>query len=241
MCRLWLTEPSESIELNYFVIDGGDFYIDEFRGVLADLEYDCPIDFISAEKEVCRISKGNNAVLLHTPTIGQKKYITGLIAPIIENTTTLTWNMKLQGLTMWLLTGDLCIVMLMILLATFSGMQGMEQLERLFTQYTAAVIGIPLFLFAVLLVLLFLFNRSNISEQNHKAAEMVRLDFGEALERLCSDFHTENIKATNELPREIEGALVKLVSLLDGVDRVPGSVLDIKIPSAENKEYRSYS
>ncbi|MBD3158506.1 MAG: hypothetical protein GF309_06905 [Candidatus Lokiarchaeota archaeon] len=240
MCKLWFTEPSKSLGLNYFVIEGSRFYMDEFRTVLANLKYDCPIDFISAEDGVCQISKDNCAVLLHTPTIGEERYIAGLVSPNIDNPAPLRWNTRLQGFTIWLLTGDLCIITLMIVFATFSGTQAMTQLEEFFTQNIAIVFGIPLFLFGVLSLLMFLFNRSNIPEQNQEAAEMVRSDLKESLEQLCSEFHTEEIETTQELPKEIDQALEKLLSAADTVDKLPTSILNIDLPPAEDRAYRSY-
>ncbi|MBS3794988.1 MAG: hypothetical protein KGY80_08825 [Candidatus Thorarchaeota archaeon] len=69
---------------------------------------------------------------------------------------------------------------------------------------------------------------------------MVHSDLKEALGQLCSDFRIEDIKTNEELPREINQSLESLVSVVDGVKKLPASILGVDLPAVEYQEYQTY-
>ena len=251
MCKLWTTEPSKSLIPYYFVVEGLESSIDTIGEGLVDVGYNGPITFDSAETEAYQLNKGDVVIFLHLYNTDECSYLTGLATPVIPNVSKLRRERMIEailGLAFIIYIG----IVIGIALAGL-GVRGEPRpyLLEWLSQNIAILIGIGILLFIIPFGLCFRFVNLNLNDCKYQVAVDAHTDLTMVLSRYCPNIQLENItiiqnpKTVEEkddviLPKVVREPLEHLVSVIDGLNKIDGTILDINLKPIRPDETRTY-
>lgn len=251
MCKLWTTELSKSLTPFYFVIGEHDSSIDTISEALVDIGYSDPPSISSAETEASQLNKGFNAILLCGFNVDEDSYIAGVATPIIPNVSKLRRNRMIEAIT-----GVSFIIYIGIILGIWLAGMGVRGEPRPYllewlsqNAITLSVIGLVLFIVPFTLCIDFL--HLNLQEINYETAAKVHSDLNGILNRLCSNLETDTItialnprtveeKENAILPEVVREPLESLVSMVNGLNKIDGTILDIALKPIRPDVTRTY-
>lgn len=250
MCKLWMTKPSNSIQVNYFTIAGFEPPMDELGNALTNLDYEIRTSFSSDKADLTKIIKDDIAILLHDSTSGGARYITGIALPVASNIPQLrrSWNIfKAVAIIFVTYIGALLGVALSGL-----GVRGGPRPYLLdwLTDNWIPLAGIGVLLLVVSYYFAFKFNQVKLPAKNHAAAEMVRSDLERALNMICLEVETESLSGTETytpwydipdiLPDSAFEAFEELIEVVEGLEKIDGTILDIEQAEIRQNTLRTY-
>jgi hypothetical protein len=250
MCKLWITEPRKSWIPSYFVIEEIDAPIDEIGEALVDLGYDGPPAFASTEA-ACQFKKENNLLLLHEVTLEENRCIVGLSTPLIANAS----KAKRDGMLFRIFSIIFIIYLGIVLGIALAGLgvRGDVKpylLEWLF-QNRIVLSGLDVVLFIIPAVFCYNFFNLDIPSRNYEATINVQTDITALVNRFCTNLQTETITVVRDprnpedmglegLQEVVRESLEQLVLVVDGLNEISDSILDINLKPIEPDFTRTY-
>ncbi|MBD3158505.1 MAG: hypothetical protein GF309_06900 [Candidatus Lokiarchaeota archaeon] len=246
-----MTKPSNSLQVNYFAIAGFEPPIDELGNALTDLDYEIRTSFSSDKADLTRIVKEDSGILLHDSIGGGERYLTGIALPLASNIPQLRRSWKIYraaAIIFVIYIGALLGVALAGL-----GVRGGPRpyLLEWLTDSWIPLAGVGILLLVVSYYFAFKFNQISLPDRNHAAAEMVRSDLEHVLSTICSEFEGEMLSGTEKaytpwydipsiLPDSAFEAFDQLIEVVEGLDKIDGTILDINQAEIPQDTLRTY-
>jgi hypothetical protein len=216
---------------------------------LTDIGYNGPTTFTSTEAS--QLSKGHNVILIGEINVDEKNYITGLATPKIPNVSRLRRNRIIEAIT-----GISFIIYIGIILGIWLAGMGVRgdvrpYLIEWLSQNAIALSVIGLVLFIIPFTLCFQFLTLNLGDFNYDTATNAHSDLTGILNRSCSNLQTDTItialnprtveeKENSILPEVVREPLERLVSMIDGLNKINGTILDINLKPIRPDVTRTY-